>query len=371
MEQTIGKLLPLPDRPRILIVKLSAVGDVVHALPTLNAIRQKYPEAYIGWACQKGPDNLLQGHPQIDELIVLPKRRAQLGGLPGFRRIAKQLKGRKGGWDVAIDLQGLTKSGLVAWLSGARWRIGFGGKWSRELNRLFMNVRVVPEAHPVMQMNIGLAEPIGVSPDTGVKAVLHTSEGDHRSIHQWAAEGGFTGARFLLLDPFAGWETKLWEAEKWVEVAQECHRRWGLRPLIFHGPGEEEHARSLSERIAPETQAVVAPSTTLREYIVLLREHVALAVAADTGPMHLASAAGVPVVALFGPSDSRRNAPAFHGSRYIALQDFDQPCAATFARRCKYHPPGKCMSTLSSGQVLQAVSELYPAATAEGVSTSI
>ncbi len=104
--------------------------------------------------------------------------------------------------------------------------------------------------------------------------------------------------------------------------------------------------------------AVVAPSTTLREYAALLQSHAGAMVAADTGPMHIAAAAGVPVVALFGPSDSRRNAPAFEGSRYKLLQDFKQPCATTNVRTCKYHPPGKCMGTLTPDQVITALEEL-------------
>lgn len=350
------KRISLPDSPRILIVKLSAVGDIVHTLPALNALRQAFPHAHIGWAMQPIAANLLEGHPQINELILLP-RKLRIGWRE-LRNIAAQLKGNTGGWDVAIDFQGLTKSGAVAWLSGAPQRIGLGNEWSREANRLFMTSRVSPAATEVIRMNIGLLEPLGIAPDSQATAVLHVTEADRQKIATWEKQQGVVGERFLFLDPFAGWPTKLWEPEKWVEVAGTAFHRFGMRPLIFHGPGEAEHAHALAQEIAPEARAVVAPPTTLREYVALLQGHARAMVAADTGPMHIAAAAGVPVAGLFGPSDSKRNAPAFRGTRFELLQDFSQPCAGTNVRACRFHPQGKCMSSLTPAMVIAALEKL-------------
>lgn len=338
---------------KILIVKLSAVGDVVHALPALNALRLHFPDAHIGWVAHPGPCNLLEGHPQLDELIALPRKSG-----PGQDRGAaiRQLKSTR--WDVAIDFQGLTKSGVVAWMSRAPQRIGFRGAASREINTLFMTTRVRPTSTAVIQMNLELLQPLGIH-DVPARAVLHWTDQDAQRVDDWARANGLQHGEALIIDPFAGWESKLWSEQNWMEVAHEVHRRWNVRPIVFHGPGEEQHAEELARKIvAAGTPALVAPKTTLREYSALAARYGGLIVAGDTGPMHIAAAAGVPTVALFGPSDSRRNAPTFEGARFEVLQDFTQPCATTFARHCKHHAPGQCMSTLTPDIVLAAAAKL-------------
>lgn len=346
------KRIEIPASSRILIVKLSAVGDVVHTLPALNALRQQYPQAHIGWAVQSGAANLLEGHPQLDELIILPRKlRPSLGTLGHVR---DQLRSN-GPWNIAIDFQGLTKSGAVAWLSGAQTRVGFAGKESRELNRLFMTHHVMTSSEQVIRKNIELLAPLGVAFDSPATACLHTTDDDRDRIATWAREQNVEGERFLVLDPFAGWQTKLWPREKWVEVANHANRDFGLRPLIFWGPGEEQNAAELAGAIAQQARALIAPPTSLREYIALLQAHARAVVAGDTGPLHLAAAAGVPVVGIFGPSCSRRNAPAFANAKYQLLQDWSQACAGTFARRCTHHAPGKCMDTITPGQVLESL----------------
>ena len=339
----------------ILIVKLSAVGDVVHTLPALNALRTAFPSAFIGWVVQPGAANLLESHPQLDRLFVLP-RRLKLGDKT-LRRNIEEIK-TAGPWDVAIDFQGLAKSGVVSWICGAQTRIGFGNRWSRELNWLFMNRRVSPYAVPVIEMNLGLLSPLGIHKPPAV-SVLNVHPADEQKIERWAAENEVQGTRFLLLDPFAGWETKLWQWENWLGVARQCLDEFGLRPAIFHGPGERIGARELlAEMQRKNIPALLAPETTLREYTAFVMRHAACMVAADTGPMHIAAAAGAPVVALFGPSDSRRNAPAFAGARYRVLQDFTQPCAGTFTRHCNHHPPANCMDTVTPAMVMDALRDL-------------
>jgi len=351
---TVPSTIPLPAHPRILIVKLSAVGDVVHALPALNALRQHFPNAHIGWAVQRGPHNLLEGHPQIDELIVLPRRLKTPEKKWTLAELRKLLHG-SGGWDVAIDFQGLTKSGVAACLSGAPQRIGLGNKWSRELNRIFMTQRVNAQSLPVIQMNLELLEPLMPVP-AEAKALLHTQVEDEQFVDNWMTAHA-TSDRYLIVDPFAGWETKTWPQERWVEVIRRAQAEFGLISLIFFGPGEEHHAANLANAASiPACRPQIAPSTTLRQYVALLRRCARVFVGGDTGPMHIAAAAGIPCVALFGPSDSQRNAPTFTSARYTTLQDFNQPCAGTNARRCKFHQPGECMNTLTPDQVLEGLS---------------
>jgi len=343
--------------PRILIVRLSAIGDVVHALPVLDALRRALPDAHLGWAAHPGPAGLLEGHPQLDELVLIPRRDWTPGGLMRMRR-ALRAGGR---WDVAVDVQGLTKSGVVALLSGARERIGFAGPASREVNALFTNRRVRPREAAVIRMNLELLRPLGLEPGDA-RAILHETAEDAAYVQAWADQAGVGPRTTLLLDAFAGWETKFWPRERWVMVAREAVRCHGLRPLVAFGPHEKDAAVALvGDLTAAGCDAVLPPSTTLRQFTALVRRFAAAAVGGDTGPMHIAAAVGVPTVMMFGPSDASRNAPVFAGARFETLQDSSQPCAGTFARRCKHHAPGHCMDGITPDSVLAALGRLVGA----------
>lgn len=344
-----------PDRPRILVVKLSAIGDVVHTLPAVQLLRKALPDAHIGWVAHPASASLLEGHPAIDELIPLPRRPSQYGEAGGFFHLVKQLRSDKPGWDYAIDFHGLTKSGIVALLSGARERIGFAHRGSRELNPLFINNRVATGARSVIRMNIELLSALGISIDGPATATFPDTAEHAATIQKWRSENGLGDERFLILDPFAGWKTKLWPDDHWIQTARLAAQEMNLRSMIFSGPGERDHAVSLAQKI---DGAVVAPETTLLQYVALLRQCARAKIAADTGPMHIAAAVGVPVVGLYGPSDPARNGPHFTGARYKLLQDESQPCANTFNRRCSYHKPGDCMATLSPDMVVRALQEL-------------
>ncbi len=344
-----------PERPRILIVKLSAVGDIVHTLPAVQLLRKALPHAHIGWVAHPGPASLLKGHPAIDELILLPRRPSQYGQAGGLFNLVKQLRSDKPGWDYAIDFHGLTKSGIVALLSGARERIGFAHRGSRELNPLFINNRVATGARSVIRMNIELLTALGISAEGPATATFPDTAEHAAYIQNWRRENGLASERFLIIDPFAGWKTKLWPDDHWIETARQAVRELNLRPMIFSGPTEHEHAAALTRQI---DGAILAPETTLLQYVALLRQCARAMIAADTGPMHIAAAVGVPIVGLYGPSDPARNGPHFTGAKYKLLQDESQPCANTFARRCPHHEAGQCMATLTPELVIKALQDL-------------
>lgn len=349
--------------PHILIVKLSAVGDVVHTLPALHALRVHFPRARIGWVAHPGPATLLEEHPELDFLFKLPRPRSWREALHAMRELRTVIR-RAGPWDIAIDFQGLTKSGLVTWLSGAKWRIGFAGAASREINALFLNERLRPTAREVIRMNLELLKPLGCECHEA-RALLISHAADEAYIERWAIESDNVGKKFFLVDAFAGWVTKRWPLERWVTVAQAVHEEYRLEVMVFYGPGEEEEATQFLKLLkTAKVPALLAPPTTLRQYVALLRRHVALFGGGDTGPMHMAAALGIPTVALFGSSDSRRNAPVFSGANFEVVQDFTQPCAGTFWRKCSHHPPGHCLDAIMPPQVLTAVANVMDQAQA-------
>ena len=155
--------IALSSSPRILIVRLSAVGDVIHAMPLANALRQRFPQAFLAWAAANPAASLLAGHKAIDELIVLPRR--WLRSPSEVLRLRRRLRALR--FDVAIDAQGLAKSAIAAWLSGARRRIGFGDQWGRELSRWFHTDQVYTKTKHTVDRTLELIEPLGNRPARG------------------------------------------------------------------------------------------------------------------------------------------------------------------------------------------------------------
>jgi len=327
------------DAPRsVLIVRLSAIGDVVHALPVLDALRRALPKARIGWIVEELSAPLLENHPQLDRLYVIPKKRwkADFRGM-----FAKEIQPffaavKADGWDAAIDLQGLTKSGLVSWASGAPRRVGFAGESSREINALFANRRIAPGASDVhvVQRNLSLLRGLGIEPSADAAGTIGLRDEEKAAMRAKLRDAGWDGAAPLLaLNPGAGWASKLWPTERFAETGARLHRERGMVPLIVWGPKEEP----LRDAIARDLERdgipfVVAPPTRIRELAVLISLCSGF-VGGDTGPTHLAGLLRVPTVSVFGASDGRRNRPwPLEGTALV--QRTDLACVPCWKTEC-------------------------------------
>jgi heptosyltransferase-1 len=342
--------LHLPHDARILIIKLSAVGDIVHALPCLTALRRFYPAAHIGWVVHPASSSLLETQADLNELIIFPRRNAHAQRVGGWRKAIWNL--RKTRWD--IDLQGLTKSGLIARLSGAPQRLGFSGANSREFNRLFMTATAPAPSLNIIQQNLDLLAPLGIpAHDYPIEIVATNDEAG--SMTQWCEHNGISPRSTVCLDPFAGWESKTWPHERWAEVSRRLWQERQLPFLVFHGPGQTPIADTLVQKLnAAGAQAKLAPPTNLREFAFLVSHAGRGFLGGDTGPTHIAAAMGVPTVALFGPSASARNTPNFAGARVTALQPASRPCTGQFKRTCPTHLPCACMMDITPDLVVEA-----------------
>jgi len=303
-------MLSLPAQPRILIVRLSAIGDVLHGLPVANALRDALPQAHIAWVVEGRTAELLRGHRAIDQVIQIPRR--WLKSPRTAWQVRNQLRAAR--CDVAIDLQGLTKSAVAAWLSGARCRIGFAGPAGRELSPWLNNLRVTPRQTHVVDRNLELLTPLGITHPAACFD-LQDQPADAQSAAQMVR--GLLGTeRFAVLNPGAGWPSKLWPAPRFAAVARHLAQAHGLKSLVVWA-GDAEHA--LARQIVAESAgaALLAPPTRLGELAAIARRGV-LFVASDTGPLHLAVAVGTPCVGLFGPMPAERNGP--YGPAHIAVQ---------------------------------------------------
>ncbi len=286
------------DSPtRILIVRLTAMGDVVHGLPVASALREHFPKAMIAWAVEGRAAELIEGHPDLDQIIRLPRRWWR--SVSDVRSLRRQLRDLH--FEVAIDLQCLTKSALVAWLSGAPRRLGAGGTDGRELSKWWNNELTNCDTSHVVDHYLQILKPLGIN-EPGVRFRMAARDEDLQFAEQTLANASLLASRFAILNPGAGWPSKIWPAERYGEVAQHLRRVHGIQSLAVWG-GDEE--RPLAETIVATSggAAVLAPPTTLLQLAALARQ-ARLFVSSDTGPMHLAVAVDTPTISLHGTSRS-------------------------------------------------------------------
>ena len=344
------------------MVRLGAMGDILHALPAVTALRQTHPSWVIDWVVEPRWRALLAAEgsterqsarspaqPVVDHLHFAPTRNWRKAPfsrktLYGIKILRAALKA--GEYDAVIDLQGAIRSAVVARLAGCRRLIGEAEPRERAARWLFSE-RVATHGVHVIEQDVELASAIAGDQLTPVAPWLPVDP----AAETWADEilPPATTKPAVLINPGAGWGAKRWPVERYAAVAQGLIER-GCRVLVNAGPGEEP----LAEIIAGQTGgAATTLSCTLPQLIALTRR-IALAVAGDTGPLHLASALGRPVVGVYGPTDPSRNGP--FGTRFIVLRSPESRRDHT-----RYEAPEAGLLTIKPGDVLRAADTLlYP-----------
>lgn len=294
----------------IVVVKLSAIGDVLHAVPAAVAVRRAFPEARIGWTVEGRAADVLAGHSAVDHIFRLP--RGWLRSPRAVCSLRRQLRAFRP--DVTLDLQGLLKSGVASWLSGAPTRIGPAPPDAREGSWLATTQRVSLRAAHVVDRNCELLAPLGISAQPVEFAMPHWPVSRLR-MQKWLV-GQRLPQRPVILNPGAGWRSKLWPLDRFAATARALCRRHGQPVLVVWG-GDAE--RAAAERIVADAAgaAIIAPATSLQDLGELCRL-AALFISSDTGPLHLAAAVGAPCVALFGPVPAARNGP--YGPGHVCLE---------------------------------------------------
>jgi lipopolysaccharide heptosyltransferase I len=295
---------------RILIVKLGSIGDVVHTLPALAAIRQALPNAEISWVVEHRAAEILRDNQILDRLIEVDTKALGRGLVSGetLRAPRQQLRQlRASAFDLALDFQGLLKSASIARLSGARRVFGFEKNYLREPASRFLlskSISISKNLH-VIRKNLALvsgALGISVPQDADAFDFPIATNPSHRAEARGAELTA--GGRFALLNPGGGWPTKLWSTERFGRLADELWTHHGLSSLVTYGPGEGELAQTVLE--ASNSGKARAVSLSLKGFYELAKR-AQVYVGGDTGPTHLAIAAGTPIVGLFGPTEWWRN----------------------------------------------------------------
>ncbi len=321
---------------RFLVVKLGSLGDLVFTLPAVVALREAFPQARIDWVVERHWDALLEGNPDLNEVIVLDR-----GLGPALFTI---LRLRRARYTCAIDFQGLYKSSLLAMAAGAPCRLGFTWRFAREPAAAALYThRIAPQGAHMVEQNLALVEALGARP-AGYRFPVRVRPAAEARLRQKLAEHGLKD--FFVLSPGGGWRSKCWPPERYGALHRELAVRYGWRGVVSFGPGEEAVAEAV--RAAAGEPAPVVVSLDVAQLMALLH-WARLVVAGDTGPLHLAVALGTPVVGLYGPTAPARNGPFSKDD--IVIRNA-RPEETTLRRDKKY---SRAMLSVTVEQVIEAV----------------
>jgi len=345
---------------KILIVKLSAIGDVIHTLPALTALRRHHPNAQIDWLIEDAAADLVQGHAALSRALVWRRREfvklLRAGKLSSAVRLflSMVLALRDTRYDLIIDFQALLKSSLWIFLARGRRKAGYGqGMEHSENSHFFLNERIPAVSMQIHALDRGLRllQALGI-PDFQVLYDLPLGEEDERAAEQILIENGILlDQPFIAINPVAKWPTKLWAVERFRELT-ECLLGKGFQ-VVFTGSKEDrpvldEITRTLS------SPAVRLDGRTSLKVLAAVYRSARVVVTTDTGPMHLAAAVGTPVVSLFGPTAPWRTGP--YGEGHVVLR-VGMSCSPCFSKSCKTteFEPMACMNRITVEQVVDAV----------------
>lgn len=333
----------------VLVVKMSAIGDVIHALPVSYAIKETYPDTKITWVVEPPAYGLLTNNPYIDELIIFEKAkfrsfRGLITQLPSFSHILKQ-----GRFDVALDLQGLAKSAAMAYLSKAPKRLGFCNM--REGSHLISKpVCGLHQQGSVVERYLDVVRALGCRVDKVVFPVFPTEE-EKQQARNLAQEAGLDiDQSYILLVPGANWPNKRWPTQHFARLVDLIWES-GRVPVMV-GAGNDQVL--VDEVIAKAKRSPISlvGKTSLKQLAYIMQYSTAL-VGGDTGPMHLAAGLKTPVVALMGPTDVNRNGPYGEGHRTLTVS-YD--CAGCWQRKCP--KMRDCLADISPKQVFEALQKI-------------
>lgn len=335
-----------PDAPprRILLVKLSSLGDVVHALPLLEALRTGLSkEVYLGWAVRAKFSDLLRGNPHLSATYTLTG-----SGAGDISKFGSELRREK--FDAALDAQGLLLSGVVTRLSGARVRVGFDG--NREGNRLFLTHPVVPSRHRAHMVDklLGFCDVLGI-PRLTPRPQAYLAEGEAEAAEELL---GGKGAEEPGVGCIVGASTpeKAWPAERWVELARGLGKQ-GVRVVLVGGPGEAALAEAIMRDAGGAVASNIVGKTTPRVLASVLAR-CRVVVGGDSGPTHLAVAVGTPVVGLYGVTDPVRTGPNW-GAGPATVLDLAEKDAPPETRRPRHTTLTDALARIPAEAAVQAV----------------
>ncbi|MBI4843335.1 MAG: lipopolysaccharide heptosyltransferase I [Nitrospirae bacterium] len=312
---------------RILIIKPSSLGDIIHALPFLKAVKDAYPESQVDWVVSKNLAGILEGNPLINELIIFDKDSwKSLRNLPATIREIKSFRKNLGKryYEIIADLQGLLRSGLITHFTPGAMKIGFAG--AREGSRFFYGkkVRINGAVHAV-DKNLLIAKAIGAEAKKA-EFPLYVDDAAKEKIAQKL--GGID--EYILIAPSARWQSKRWPAEYFASLIAKINM-----PVVVTGTASDKDIIQGIKDESPGKIIDLCGKTGLKELMASISGAKAV-VSNDSGPMHIASALKRPVIAIFGPTDYEKTGPyGWQKNKDLHIIRAAVPCSPCFKKKCK------------------------------------
>jgi heptosyltransferase-1 len=329
-----------------LIIRLSSLGDVIHTLPAFSALRKKFPTAKISWVVEENGKEILDLVQGLDRIVPVTLKRWKLGSTGFWQEFSKLKKEIRNKDQVAIDFQGLVKSGFLAYLSGARRRIGFHRKNLKERQASIFyteNLAEVSEKEHVIGKNLKLLSLLGVE-DSDYVFPLHLPEELSAHIQRVLEDLGYEPHRkLLLLNVGAAWETKRWYADRWIRLIKMIGGERAFPVLLWGNEAEQE----LAKKVSQASGVPLVPTLSLKEVMVLI-QRASVLVSGDTFALQAAGAFATPVVGLFGPTTPSRNGP-FRERDRVVFHELE--CSHCYKRVC---PRLECLDKITTEEVAAA-----------------
>ncbi len=349
----------IKDPKKILIIRLSAIGDVVDVLPALRCLRSKFPESRVSWLVEDRASEVLTGHPDIDEVIVFPRKKWRreilkvnraLSTLSDVFSFYRKLHGE--GYDLVLDFQGNLKSGIMDLITGTENRIGFGKGFCKEFNYLFTRYKAYPQnkrEHRI-DKNLSLLKQLDIETTFQIPE-LPTSMSDQEYISKFIENNNKRSVPLIIINPCTSeyGSYKRWSTLNYARLADMILEKYDVKMIFTWGPNELEIVNEIVAHM--KQKALVSCKTTMKQLIELIRR-ADLYIGGDTGPLHIASTLCIPIVAIFGPKD-----PILYGpyNENAAIISKELPCSPCRDRTCS---DPECLTTILPEEVFQAVNQL-------------
>ena len=339
------------DRVNILIVKLSAIGDVIHTLPSLAALRHLYPDTHITWVVEEAAADIVKNHPYLNAVIVSRRKswpkdilnNKFLKPLFNMRSLIKEVRQRP--YDLVIDFHGLFKSSIIVLLSSGKRKLGYNSL--QELSGLFLTEKIPEDMNKhAVDRYLDLPRYLGAKIDKA-EFVLPQNKDAEVKVQTLMSKHNLRGGEFIAINPIAYWETKLWYDNNFAILADLIKNNLQM-DVVFTGS-----EKTIIEEITSKTKTKtinLGGQTTLLDLAYLYKKARFL-ITTDSGPMHMAAAVGTPVIALFGPTDPVRTGP--YGENHTIVRT-EMPCSPCLLKKC---PTRKCMQDISPEQVFSVIAE--------------
>ena len=351
------KMIKNPEK--ILIIRLSAIGDVVDVLPALRCLRSNFPESKISWLVEDRASAILSAHPDLNDVIVFPRKKWQreilkvkkaIGTLSDILSFYRKLHGER--YDLVLDFQGNLKSGIMDLITGTENRVGFGKGFSKEFNYLFTRYRVYPQnkrEHRI-DKNLSLLKGIGFNAKFQ-NPEFPVSRPDQEYISHFIDENNNRSVPLIIVNPCTSeyGSYKRWSTLNYAKLVDMILEKHDVNVIFSWGPGELEIVNEIVAYM--KQKSLVSCNTTIKQLIELMRR-ADLYIGGDTGPLHIASTLCIPTVAIFGPKDPMLYGPYNENAAVISK---DLPCSPCRDRACS---DPECLTTILPEEVFQAVNQL-------------